>query len=78
MKANGYLLLRIFKCLEDVGVIHYWTNVVGGQEYILRVPRARFDDLLFDYLHEEGRMAMEAYEEWEYKDGVYVATRINL
>lgn len=65
-----------FKRLEDVGYIHHWTNIKGQTEYILRVPRARFDDLIYDYLYEEGSRAMEAYEDWEYKDGVYVATRI--
>lgn len=65
-----------FKMCEDVGYIHYWTDVSGQKEYILRVPRARFEDLVHDYLYEEGRRVMEAYEDWEYKDGVYIATRI--
>ena len=64
-----------FKGLEDCGFIYHWTTVSGWTEYILRVPRERFDELLHDYLYEEGREAMAAYDEWEYKDGVYVATR---
>ena len=65
-----------FKRLNDVGYIYHWSNIKGETEYILRVPSKRFDKLLYDYLYEEGKRAMEEYEEWEYKDGVYIATRI--
>ena len=65
-----------FKGLEGVGYIYHWDTREGEKEYILRVPIERFKDLIYDYLHGEGRRAMEEYEEWEYKDGVYTATRI--
>ena len=65
-----------FKCLEDVGYIYFWSNISGDKEYVLRVPRARFNDLYFDYRYGEGVKAMRDYEDWEYYDGVYVATRI--
>ena len=65
-----------FKQCEDMGYIYYWSTTKGDTEYVLRVPRARFDDLLNDYLYKDGFKAMKEYEEWEYKDGVYVATRI--
>ena len=65
-----------FKQLENVGYIYYWSNITGDTEYILRVPRKRFDELLYDYLYEEGLKVMHEYEDWEYKDGVYIATRI--
>lgn len=65
-----------FKCLEDVGYIYFWSNNSGDKEYVLRVPRARFNDLYFDYRYTNGIQAMKDYEEWEYYDGVYLATRI--
>ena len=65
-----------FKGLKDYGYIYHWHTDEGEKEYILRVPIARFKELFNDYLYGEGRQAMADYEEWEYKDGVYVATRI--
>ena len=71
-KTDGY----DFKGLDRIGYIHHWDTREGEKEYILRVPIARFNDLFNDYLHGEGRRAMEEYDEWYYKDGVYLATRI--
>ena len=65
-----------FKLTNEIGYIHHWSSVEGEKEYILRVPRVRFENLVYEYLHGDGRRAMEEYEEWEYKDGVYLATRI--
>lgn len=65
-----------FKMTFDFGYIRHWSNIEGSEEYILKVPRTRFEDLVQEYLFGEGRKAMEDYEEWEYKDGVYLATRI--
>lgn len=65
-----------FKGLQGIGYIYHWNTREGEKEYILRVPIERFKELFNDYLHGEGRRAMEEYEDWEYKDGVYLATRI--
>ena len=65
-----------FKLVDNVGYIHHWSNIMGDWEYILKVPKARFHELIYDYFYEEGRKAMEEYDEWVYKDGVYIATRI--
>lgn len=64
-----------FKLLEEVGYIHYWTVTDERNEYVLRVPRPTFDALLNDFLYGRGRTAIEEYEEWEHKDGVFIAIR---
>lgn len=70
-KTDGY----DFKGLKEIGYIYHWDTRKGRKEYILRVPIERFIDLFNDYLHGEGRQAMIDYEEWEYKDGIYIWSR---